>query len=41
MFLTLTDKYGATLNVKGGTIYVRPQTIIISSIIKPQELYYN
>nr|QRV62035.1 replication associated protein [ssDNA virus sp.] len=39
MFLTLTDKYGATINIKGGSIYVRPQTIIISSIIKPQELY--
>lgn len=24
MFLTLTDKYGATINIKGGSIYVRP-----------------
>lgn len=35
MFLSITDKYGATLNIKGGTIYIRPKTIIISSIIRP------
>lgn len=39
MFLTLTDKYGATINIKGGSIYVRPQTIIISSILDPTQLY--
>lgn len=39
MFLTLTDKYGATINIKGGSIYVRPQTIIISSILSPRVLY--
>lgn len=36
MFLSLTDKYGASINIKGGSIYVRPKCIIISSIIKPE-----
>lgn len=39
MFLSITDKYGATLNIKGGSIYIRPKTIIISSILDPTQLY--
>lgn len=38
-FLQYTDKYGFNANVKGGFQYIRPECIIICSIIKPTELY--
>lgn len=38
-FLQLTDKYGYRANVKGGFVSLRPEMIIICSIIKPNELY--
>ena len=40
-FLQLTDKYGFNCNVKGGFISVRPQCLIICSIVPPEELYKN
>lgn len=40
-FLQLTDKYGYTCNIKGSFKSIRPQCIIIASIIKPEELYKN
>lgn len=38
-FLQLTDKYGYRANIKGGFVTLRPECIIICSIIKPQDLY--
>lgn len=40
-FLQLTDKYGYTCNIKGSFKSIRPECIIIASIIKPEELYVN
>lgn len=40
-FLQLIDKYGYDAPIKGGHIYLRPQCIIICSIISPYELYAN
>lgn len=40
-FLQLTDKYGYSCNTKGGFRTIRPETIIICSIIRPQDLYKN
>lgn len=40
-FLQLTDKYGYTCNIKGSFKSIRPQCIIIASIIKPEDLYKN
>lgn len=40
-FLQLTDKYGYTCNIKGSFKSIRPECIIIASIIKPEELYQN
>ena len=40
-FLQLTDKYGYSCNTKGGFKTLRPETIIICSIIRPQDLYKN
>lgn len=37
--LELLDKYGASVNVKGGFEYLRPKTIIFASIFRPQKLY--
>lgn len=38
-FLQLTDKYGYRANIKGGFISLRPEMIIICSIIPPQYIY--
>lgn len=38
-FLQLTDKYGYRCNVKGGFTTLRPEKIIICSIMKPEEIY--
>ena len=38
-FLQLTDKYGYRANIKGGFITLRPEMIIICSIIHPTLLY--
>lgn len=40
-FLQLTDKYGYSCNVKGSFKMLRPQCIIICSIVKPEDLYKN
>ena len=38
-FLQLIDKYGFNCNIKGGFITIRPECIIICSIIPPEEIY--
>lgn len=38
-FLQFTDKYGYHVNVKGGSIYLRPQSIIICSIFDVNDIY--
>lgn len=38
-FLELTDGYGMHLNVKHGSMYIRPECIYICSILAPQEIY--
>lgn len=38
-FLELTDGYGIHLNIKHGSIYIRPRCIIICSILPPSEIY--
>lgn len=38
-FLQLTDKYGYRCNIKGGFKTLRPECIIICSIIPPTEIY--
>lgn len=38
-FLQLTDKYGYSANIKGGFVYLRPEMIIICSIIEPEDIY--
>lgn len=38
-FLQLTDKYGYNANIKGGFIHIRPETIIICSILPPSKIY--
>lgn len=38
-FLQLTDKYGYNCNVKGGHHYIRPEMLIICSIIDVDEIY--
>ena len=38
-FLQLTDKYGYRANVKGGFVSLRPEMIIICSIIRPEKIY--
>lgn len=38
-FLQLTDKYGYRANVKGGFVSLRPEMIIICSIIEPSKIY--
>lgn len=38
-FLQLTDKYGYACNVKGSHKYIRPEMIIICSIISPYYIY--
>ena len=38
-FLQLTDKYGYRANVKGGFVSLRPEMIIICSIIAPEYIY--
>lgn len=38
-FLEFTDGYGMHLNVKHGSIYIRPKCIYICSILKPEEIY--
>lgn len=39
--LELLDKYGASVNVKGGFEYIRPKTIILASIFNPKYLYQD
>lgn len=38
-FLQLTDKYGYNANIKGGFIHIRPEMIIICSILPPSKIY--
>lgn len=38
-FLQLTDKYGYRCNIKGGFATLRPEMIVIASIIRPQQIY--
>ena len=38
-FLQLTDKYGYRCNIKGGFVTLRPEKIIICSIIPPEQIY--
>lgn len=38
-FLQLTDKYGYRANIKGGFVSLRPEMLIICSIIPPQKIY--
>ena len=38
-FLQLTDKYGYRCNIKGGWKTIRPECLIIASIIPPDQLY--
>lgn len=38
-FLQLTDKYGYNCNVKGGFKTIRPECLIICSILHPTEIY--
>ena len=38
-FLQLTDKYGFRANIKGGFVSLRPEMIIICSIIEPEKIY--
>ena len=38
-FLQLTDKYGYRANIKGGFITLRPEMLIICSIIPPESIY--
>lgn len=40
-FLQLTDKYGYRCNIKGGFSTIRPECLIIASIIPPDQLYFN
>lgn len=38
-FLQLCDKYGYSANIKGGFVHIRPETIIICSILPPTSIY--
>lgn len=38
-FLQLTDKYGYNCNIKGGHQFLRPEMIIICSVVKPTKIY--
>lgn len=38
-FLELTDGYGTHLNVKHGSMFIRPKRMYICSILPPQEIY--
>ena len=38
-FLQLTDKYGYRANIKGSFVSLRPEMIIICSIIPPEQIY--
>ena len=38
-FLQLTDKYGYRCNIKGGFATLRPEMIIICSIVPPEKIY--
>ena len=38
-FLQLTDLYGYNANIKGGFVHIRPEMIIICSILPPTEIY--
>lgn len=38
-FLELTDGYGLHLNIKHGSIYIRPKCLFICSILPPTEIY--
>ena len=38
-FLQLTDKYGYDANIKGGFVHIRPEMIIICSILPPTKIY--
>lgn len=39
--LEFLDKYGASINVKGGFEYVRPKCIILASVFTPESLYMD
>ena len=39
LLLEFLDKYGFNAPIKGGFHYVRPKTIIIASIVPPEDLY--
>lgn len=38
-FLQFIDKYGFNANVKGGFKYIRPEMILICSVMRPQDIY--
>lgn len=38
-FLELIDGYGCSLNIKHGSIFIRPKCIYICSILHPKEIY--
>lgn len=38
-FLELTDGYGCHLNVKHGSMFIRPKCIYVCSILNPSEIY--
>lgn len=38
-FLELTDGYGCHLNVKHGSMFIRPKAIYICSILRPDQIY--
>lgn len=40
-FLQLIDKYGHDCNVKGGFKFIRPEMIIICSVLSPYNIYNN
>lgn len=40
-FLQMTDRYGYNANTKGGFVYMRPEMLIICSIIEPEDLYHD
>lgn len=40
-FLQLTDKYGYNANIKGGFKYIRPEMIIICSVMDPKDIYHE
>lgn len=38
-FLKLLDKFGTTVNIKGNKIFIKPETIIINTVVHLDEIY--